>query len=87
MRYKYVFIGNHYQASAVILELIYVWDHTVGCGRSHRATWITLWSLGWTRIEDRVVLIFFPLNKDKIKANIIRHKNYFSIFVGYYSII
>ena len=58
MRYKYVFIGNHYQASTVILELIYVWDHTVGCGRSHRATWITLWSLGWTRIEDRVVLIF-----------------------------
>ena len=51
-----VTLGNHYQASAVILELIYVWVHTVGCGRSHRATWITLWSLGWTSIEDRVVL-------------------------------
>ena len=54
-----VTLGNHYQASAVILELIYVWVHTVGCGRSHRATWITLWSLGWTSIEDKVVLIFF----------------------------
>ena len=51
-----VTLGNHYKASAMILELIYVWVHTVGCGRSHRATWITLWSLGWTSIEDRVVL-------------------------------
>ena len=54
-----VTLGNHYKASAMILELIYVWVHTVGCGRSHRATWITLWSLGWTSIEDKVVLIFF----------------------------
>mgnify|MGYP007011420258 CR=1 FL=1 len=51
-----VTLGNHYKASAMILELIYVWVHTVGCGRSHRATWITLWSLGWSCIEDRVVL-------------------------------
>ena len=51
-----VTLGNHYQAGAVILELIYVWVHTVGCGRTHRATWIALWSLGWTSIEDRVVL-------------------------------
>ena len=51
-----VTLGNHYKASAMILELIYVWVHTVGCGRSHRATWITLWSLGWTSIEDRVIL-------------------------------
>ena len=54
-----VTLGNHDQTCAVILELIYVWVHTVGCGRSHRATWITLWSLGWTSIEDKVVLIFF----------------------------
>ena len=32
-------------------------------------------------------LLIFSLNKYKIKANIIRHKNYFPIFVGYYSII
>lgn len=32
-------------------------------------------------------LMIFSLNKDKIKANIIRNKNYFPIFVGYYSII
>ena len=51
-----VTLGNHYKASAMILELIYVWIHTVGCGRSHRATWITLWSLGRTCIENRVVL-------------------------------
>ena len=36
-----VTLGNHYKASAMILELIYVWVHTVGCGRSHRTTWIT----------------------------------------------
>ena len=54
-----VTLGNHYQTCTMILELIYVWVHTVGCGRSHRATWITLWSLGWTSIEDKVVLIFF----------------------------
>ena len=51
-----VTLGNHYQASAVILELIYVWVHTVGCCRTHRATWITLWSLSWSSIEDRVIL-------------------------------
>ena len=51
-----VTLGNHYKASAMILELIYVWIHTVGCGRSHRSTWIALWSLGWSCIEDRVVL-------------------------------
>lgn len=32
-------------------------------------------------------LMIFLLNKDKIKANGIRHENYFPIFVGYYSII
>lgn len=37
--------------------------------------------------EEWVAASFFSLNKDKIKANIIRHKNYFSIFGGYYSII
>ena len=26
-----VTLGNHYKASAMILELIYVWVHTVGC--------------------------------------------------------
>ena len=53
-----VALGNHDQAGAMILELVNVWVHTIGCGRTHRATWITLWSLGWTSIEDKVVLIF-----------------------------
>ena len=30
-----VTLGNHHEASAVILELVNVWVHTVGCGRSH----------------------------------------------------
>ena len=51
-----VALGNHDQAGAMILELVNVWVHSVGCGRTHRATWITLWSLGRTSIEDRVVL-------------------------------
>ena len=51
-----VALGNHDQAGAMILELVNVWVHTIGCGRTHRATWITLWSLGRTSIEDRVVL-------------------------------
>ena len=37
--------------------------------------------------EEWVAASFFLLNRYKIKANIIRHKNYFPIFVGYYSII
>ena len=30
-----VALGNHDQAGTMILELIYVWVHTIGCGRSH----------------------------------------------------
>ena len=30
-----VALGNHDQAGTMILELVNVWVHTVGCGRSH----------------------------------------------------
>ena len=43
-----------------------------------------LWVLYALDALDRTLSL---LNKYKIKANIIRHKNYFPIFVGYYSII
>ncbi len=38
-------------------------------------------------VREEWVAVSFLLNRYKIKANIIRHENYFPIFVGYYSII
>ncbi len=51
-----VTLGNHHERSTIVLELIHVWVHAVRSGRSHRTTRIALWSLGRTRIENRIVL-------------------------------
>ena len=51
-----VTLGNHYETGTICLELVYVWIHTVGCGRTHRTTRIALWGLGWTGIEHRIFL-------------------------------
>ena len=40
----------------MILELINIGIHTVGCGGTHRATRHSLRGLGWSGIEHRVVL-------------------------------
>ena len=48
-----VALGNHDQAGTMILELVNVWVHTVGGGRTHRTTWVTLWSLSWSCQDSR----------------------------------
>ena len=51
-----VALGYHHKAGAIVLELVNVWVHAVCRSRSHRATRITLWCLGWSGIEYWMIL-------------------------------
>ena len=51
-----VTLSNHHQRSTVSLELIHIGIHTVGGGGTHRATRITLWCLGRSCIQHRILL-------------------------------
>ena len=65
-----VALGNHYERCSMILEFVYIRVHTVGCGWSHRATRISLWSLSRSCIEDRMILEVFRNFLTCIKASL-----------------
>ena len=51
-----VALGNHDERTAILLELVSIWVHTVCRGRSHRTARHSLRGLGRTSIEHWVVL-------------------------------
>ena len=51
-----VALSEHDEATAMILELIYIWVHTASGSRAHRAARHTRRSLSRSSVVDRVVL-------------------------------